>query len=75
MPTVDKIQSKLSVWKELQLSQAGRLQLIESVIQSHLIYSFQVYKWPKSLLTKVQRWIRNFFWNGDPLKNGSALVS
>lgn len=75
MSIADKIRSKLSVWKGLQLSQAGRLQLIDSVIHSHLIYSFQVYEWPKSLLSNVQRWIRNFFWNGDPLKNGSALVS
>lgn len=75
LPIADKVKSKLSTWKGLQLSRAGRLQLIESVIQSHLIYSFQVYAWPKLLLSKVQKWIRNFFWNGDPLKDGSSLVS
>lgn len=73
MSIADKVRSKLSTWKGLQLSQAARLQLIESVIQSHLIYSFQIYEWPKSLIRKVQRWTRNFFWNGDPLKDGSVF--
>ncbi|KAK9943242.1 hypothetical protein M0R45_008856 [Rubus argutus] len=72
---IDNVRSKLSAWKGLQLSQAGRLQLIASVIQSHLIYSFQVYAWPKSSIQKMQRWVRNFFWNGDQFKNGSALIS
>ncbi|XP_062020958.1 uncharacterized protein LOC133737421 [Rosa rugosa] len=71
----DKVRCKLSSWKGRQLSQAGRLQLISSVIHSILTYSFHVYEWSKSLLKKVQRWIRNFFWNGDPLKDGSALIA
>ncbi|KAK9921034.1 hypothetical protein M0R45_029564 [Rubus argutus] len=75
LPIADKICCKLSSWKGKQLSQAGRLQLIDSVIQCHLIYSFQVYEWPKALLHKVQRWMRNFFWNGDPLKDGSTLIA
>lgn len=75
LPIADKIRCKLNSWKGKQLSQAGRMQLIDSVVQSHLTYSFQVYEWPKALLKKVQRWIRNFFWNGDPLKDGSALIA
>ncbi|KAK9949447.1 hypothetical protein M0R45_004967 [Rubus argutus] len=70
----DKVRCKLSSWKGHQLSQAARLQLISSVIQSLLIYSFQVYKWPRALLLRVQGWTRNFFWSGDPLKKGSTLV-
>lgn len=61
LPIADEIRSKLSTWKGLQLSQADRLQLIDLVIQSYLVYSFQVYEWPKSLLNKVQGWICNFF--------------
>ncbi|XP_061993341.1 uncharacterized protein LOC133711201 [Rosa rugosa] len=75
VPIADKVRCKLSSWKGKQLSQAGRLQLISSVIESILIYSFHIYEWPKSLLNKVQSWMRNFFWRGDPLKNGSALVA
>ncbi|KAM5548588.1 hypothetical protein ABKV19_000149, partial [Rosa sericea] len=74
-PVADKVRCKLSAWKGKMLSQAARLQLIDSVIHSVLIYSFQIYSWPRSLLKTVQRWIRNFFWTGDPLKKGATLVS
>ncbi|XP_062005969.1 uncharacterized protein LOC133723163 [Rosa rugosa] len=71
----DKVKCKLSSWKGLQLSQAARLQLISATIQSLLIYCFQVYEWPRSLLLKVQSWTRNFFWTGDPLKTSSNLIA
>ena len=71
----DKVRCKLSSWKGVQLSQSARLQLISSTIQSLLIYSFQVYQWPQALLLKVQRWTRNFFWTGDPLKRGATLIA
>ncbi|KAL6126211.1 hypothetical protein ACLB2K_074262 [Fragaria x ananassa] len=63
----DRVRCKLSSWKGSFLSQAGRLQLIQSVIQGILVYSFQIYEWPKCLLLDLQSWIRNFFWTGDPL--------
>lgn len=66
LPIADKVRSKLSSWKGLQLSHAGRLQLIDSVIQSMLVYSFQVYAWPKSLVRKIQRWTHNFFLEWGP---------
>ncbi|KAM5584951.1 hypothetical protein ABKV19_004366, partial [Rosa sericea] len=34
-----------------------------------------VYHWPRELLKKVQGWMRNFYWSGDPLKKGAALVA
>ncbi|KAL6124822.1 hypothetical protein ACLB2K_077331 [Fragaria x ananassa] len=55
LPIADRIKAKLSSGKGRLLSQAGRLQLIESVIQSQLLYSFQVYEWSQELLKKVQR--------------------
>lgn len=36
------------------LSIAGRLQLVKSIIYSKLLYSFAVYKWPPSLLRKLE---------------------
>ncbi|PRQ24992.1 putative RNA-directed DNA polymerase [Rosa chinensis] len=71
----DKVRCNLSSWKGKQLSQAARLQLISSVTQSQLLHSFQVYSWPRPLLLKVQQWTRNFFWSGDPLKKGLALIA
>ena len=71
----DKVRNKLSSWKGRLLSQAARGQLISSVIQGILVYSFQIYEWPSTLLKKVQGWMRNFFWSGDCLKRGSTLVA
>ncbi|CAN6701259.1 unnamed protein product [Malus baccata var. baccata] len=43
----NKVRCKLSAWKSHMLSQVGHQQLISSVIWSLLIYSFQVYAWPR----------------------------
>jgi hypothetical protein len=43
----------------------GRVQLIRSVIHGMLIYSFHIYMWPKTLLKRLDSWIRNFIWSGD----------
>lgn len=29
-----------------------------------LIYSFHIYVWPKSLLSEINKWLRNFAWSG-----------
>ncbi|KAL6134653.1 hypothetical protein ACLB2K_066881 [Fragaria x ananassa] len=65
LPIADRIEAKLSSWKGRLLSQAGRLQLIESVIQSQLLYSFQVYEWSQELIKKVQRWVCTFIHNRE----------
>ncbi|KAK2361038.1 hypothetical protein QL285_086244 [Trifolium repens] len=61
----DKVKSKLSAWKASQLSMAGRVQLIRSVIQGMMIHTISVYSWPSSLIKDVERWMRNFIWSGD----------
>lgn len=54
---------------------AGRLQLIKSVILSMFVYTFQVYKWPVSLLRRIEVWCRNFLWSGSIDKRGIPLVA
>ena len=44
---------------------AGRLTLIRSVITSSLLHSFAVYKWSASLLSRMERCMRNFLWTGS----------
>ncbi|XP_057770241.1 uncharacterized protein LOC130990060 [Salvia miltiorrhiza] len=60
----DRIVQKFSRWKGLQLSIAGRLCLIRSVIQSSVTHSMMVYRWPKSLLHSLDKMCRNFLWTG-----------
>lgn len=64
-PIVDKIKAKLATWKGTMLSIMGRVQLVKSVIQGMLIYSFHIYTWHISLLKTVDQWIRNFIWSED----------
>lgn len=63
-PIADKILCKLASWKSSLLSIMGRVELVKSAIQSILLYSFQVYAWPISLLKLLDKSIRNFIWAG-----------
>lgn len=65
LPIADKIKLKLATWKGSLLSIMGRVQLVKSVIHGMLLYSFQIYPWPVSLLSTIDTWIRNFIWSGD----------
>ncbi|XP_057775038.1 uncharacterized protein LOC130994018 [Salvia miltiorrhiza] len=71
----DKIVQKFAKWKGLQLSMAGRLCLVKSVIQSSIVHSMMVYKWPKSLLHSLDRYCRNFVWTGNINQRASCPVS
>lgn len=53
----DKVRAKLLGWKGKLLSLAGRVQLVQSVVQAMLLHSFMIYKWPLTLLKRVMQWI------------------
>ncbi|XP_057803408.1 uncharacterized protein LOC131018716 [Salvia miltiorrhiza] len=71
----DRIAAKFSRWKGLQLSMAGRLCLIKSVIQSSATHYMLVYRWPRSLIHNLDKLCRNFLWSGDVNKRGSCPVN
>jgi hypothetical protein len=54
---------------------AGRVQLVQSVIQSMLIYSITIYSWPTGLLKEVEKNIRNFICSGDVDKRKLVTTS
>ncbi|XP_019423006.1 PREDICTED: uncharacterized protein LOC109332480 [Lupinus angustifolius] len=64
-PIADRILDKLGSWKGKLLSIMGRVELVRSVIQSMLMFSFQIYKWPSQIMGLVDNSIRNFIWSGD----------
>lgn len=64
-PIADKIIAKLAGWKGSLLSIMGRVELVKSVIQGMLLYSFQVYVWPSALLKQLDQCLKNFIWVGD----------
>ncbi|KAL8509015.1 hypothetical protein ACS0TY_016271 [Phlomoides rotata] len=72
---VDRIISKFVGWKGASLSLAGWACLINSVIVSSLVHSMMIYRWPRSLLNKVDRAMRNFLWTGSTQKTGFCTVN
>ncbi|PON38504.1 hypothetical protein PanWU01x14_312340, partial [Parasponia andersonii] len=64
-PILDKIHVNFEYWKGLNLSMAVRVSLINSVVMGQLSYSFQIYRWPVTLLKNLTPSIRNFLWSGS----------
>ncbi|KAI5384612.1 hypothetical protein KIW84_071568 [Lathyrus oleraceus] len=74
-PIVDSIKNQLSAWKTSLISIAGRVQLVKSVIQSLLLYSILIYSSHIGHLKQVEKWTRNFIWNGDITKRKLVTFS
>ncbi|XP_019431829.1 PREDICTED: uncharacterized protein LOC109338932 [Lupinus angustifolius] len=71
----DRILSKLANWKGASLSIMGRVEIVKSIIQSMLVYSFHVYKWPATLLKLLDNAIRNFIWSGSSTQQKICTVA
>lgn len=61
---VNKMADKLAEWKKKALSLAGRIVLIKSIAQALPSYIMQSILAPKSVTTKMDAMIRDFFWGG-----------
>ncbi|KAI9201174.1 hypothetical protein LWI28_019580 [Acer negundo] len=74
-PIADKILSKFGKWKGKSLSLAGHATLIRSVITGSFVHSFMIYKRPSSLLSLINRKLKNLLWTGSYLRllNDSLL--
>ncbi|KAF7807320.1 FKBP-type peptidyl-prolyl cis-trans isomerase [Senna tora] len=59
---VEKIDSKLSAWKQLTLSTAGRITLVNSVIFAIPTYYMQDVILSTSILNKIKQTERSFIW-------------
>lgn len=74
-PIADKIKCKLSSWKGSAWSFMGMVQLVKSIIQGMLVYSFHVYMWLVSLLKSLDKCIRNFIWTDNVNKRKLVAVA
>lgn len=59
---VDKLKARMSGWRGKLLSQASRLTLIKSVVETSTQHSMQSFLWPKNLAAKVDKMSRDFLW-------------
>uniref|UniRef100_A0A803Q136 Reverse transcriptase domain-containing protein n=1 Tax=Cannabis sativa TaxID=3483 RepID=A0A803Q136_CANSA len=61
----NKILNRLEGWRAKQLSQAGRLTLIKSILSSIPCYTMAICMIPKSICTKIDSILAQFWWKGQ----------
>lgn len=59
---IDKLKGKLGGWKSKNLSKAGRTVLVRHVAQSLPIFAMQSFNLPRSICTKMDALMRDFWW-------------
>jgi hypothetical protein len=57
-----RIEKKLSSWKEKLLLVGGRLMLINSVLTSMLLFMLSFFQVPRGVLEKIKYFRSRFFW-------------
>ncbi|KAL0297822.1 UNVERIFIED_CONTAM: Retrovirus-related Pol polyprotein from type-2 retrotransposable element R2DM [Sesamum angustifolium] len=64
-PLLLKVDSRIKGWDSIQLSFAGRLQLIKSVLMSLNVYWAMAFILPKGVIREVEKRMRHFLWKGN----------
>lgn len=63
-PLLDKIRSRVTSWQARQLSFAGRLQLIQSVLYSIISFWASVFPLSKGCVEDLEKMLNAFLWSG-----------
>jgi hypothetical protein len=75
-PLVDKAAGKLSTWNGRNLTQAGCVYLVKSVLSSQPVYLLTVLKPTKETLLELEKLRRYFLWAGaDAISGGKCKVN
>ncbi|GJW27925.1 RNA-directed DNA polymerase, eukaryota, reverse transcriptase zinc-binding domain protein [Tanacetum coccineum] len=69
---LDKIKSKIRNWKNRCLSYAGRLQLIDVVLESIHVYWALVFLLPITTIKEINKLLKWFLWNQGESAKGKA---
>ncbi|KAL0295220.1 UNVERIFIED_CONTAM: hypothetical protein Scaly_3107900 [Sesamum calycinum] len=70
-PLIDKVDARLAAWINQNLSYAGRLQLIKSVLSTLHTYWASAFILPKGVLKSLEKKMRQFLWHGS---SGSGIA-
>ena len=63
-PLISKFEAKLTKWNQKSLSMAGRVSLINSVLNALPIYLLSFFKLPQRIADRLVSLQRNFMWGG-----------
>ena len=59
---LEKMERRLSGWKQLYLSKGGRLTLLKSTLSSLPIYLLSLFTIPQAVVVRLEKIQRNFLW-------------
>ncbi|XP_057779862.1 uncharacterized protein LOC130998460 [Salvia miltiorrhiza] len=71
----DRIITYFPRWQGMQLSMAGRICLVTSVIQSAAVHSMLIFKWLVKHLHDLDRACRSFIWTGTTISKPNSSVA
>lgn len=74
-PLIERIKKRITTWTARQLSFAGRLQLIGSVIYSLTSFWMSVYRLPKQCIKEIDQLCSAFLWSGPAMSSKKAKIS
>jgi hypothetical protein len=74
-PLIDKITSRISSWSVKLLSFSGRLQLIQSVLNSIQMFWSSIFILPKKVVKAIEQRFNQFLWKGQEGGRGGIKVS
>ncbi|XP_024009942.1 uncharacterized protein LOC112085147 [Eutrema salsugineum] len=74
-PLIEKIRGRISSWTIRQLSYAGRLQLIRSVLMSITNFWMNAYRLPSACVREIEKLCAAFLWSGPSLNTNKSKVA
>jgi hypothetical protein len=75
MTLLDRITSRVDSWIARNLSYAGRLQLLSSVLYSLEVYWIGIFILPKKIIKAIEQKFNRFLWTGKSEGSAKAKVS
>ena len=69
---IERLDNKISGWKEKFLSNAGKEILIKTMAQAVPTYTMSVFKFPNTLCDKMTSMVRKFWWGQTNERNKMA---
>ncbi|KAJ9701691.1 hypothetical protein PVL29_006878 [Vitis rotundifolia] len=71
----ERMRRRLALWKRQYLSKGGRITLIKSTLASIPIYQLSLFRMPKSVVKRLEKFQRDFLWGGGSLERKIHLIN
>jgi hypothetical protein len=72
---MDRITRRIDSWLSRNLSYAGRLQLLSSVLYNLQVYWIGIFVLPEKIIRDIEQKFNRFLWNGNTVGSTKAKIS